>query len=169
MKRWTSLLLALLLVCSMAGAQAEAVTDEGKCGKTLTWRLLGDTLIISGDGYMEDFLFGEHSTNRANDGMRPPWENHKQNITAVIMEEGVKNVEQRAFTRCPKLKKVFIPKSMEGIYEFSFTDSPMIEALYYAGSEDDWENVDIIMGHDFDVDVASMKVIYNATVDMMTK
>jgi hypothetical protein len=63
------------------------VTDEkGGTTGTLTWKLSGGTLTISGTGAMPHY-----GSNYA------PWNNYRQSITNIIIENGVTNIGNYAF------------------------------------------------------------------------
>lgn len=88
-KRW-GLALVLALVCVVllcVGVSAETVA-EGVCGDDLTW-VLDDAgvLTISGSGEMEDYKSGSIT----------PWYSYRNDITTVIIEEGVTSVGNHAF------------------------------------------------------------------------
>ena len=111
-KRWTALLLALVLCLSVlpagvlaseAGA-AEAVSPSvmavtsGKCGKNVTWKLDGKgTLTISGKGEM-DHYWGAGSSS--------PWQDSCNKIKKVVVKSGVTGVGGYAFFDCKNLKSV---------------------------------------------------------------
>lgn len=125
-KRWTALLLALVLCLSVLPAgvlasetgAAEAVSPSvmavtsGKCGKNLTWKLDGKgTLTISGKGKMYDYRDGA------------PWSANLQKIKSVVIQKGVTNIGLCAFSNCSNLTKVTIPSSVTniGVCAFEFT------------------------------------------------
>lgn len=86
-------------VCSACGMIG------GVCGDNLLWTLDDEgMLIISGTGDME---------GSSSDCM--PWYNQKDNITAVIVEEGVTSIGSKAFHECNNLNAVSLPNSVSGI------------------------------------------------------
>ena len=73
----------------------------GFCGATasdtVTWKLTGgDTLTISGKGKMADY-------GNVND---IPWVNYRDNITEIVIEEGVESIGDFAFQDCSGLTSV---------------------------------------------------------------
>ncbi len=72
--------------------------SNGTCGaegneSSMTWSLDSDnTLIISGSEAMWDY-----STANIGSQKQAPWYEHKDNITTVIIEEGVTTIGMYAF------------------------------------------------------------------------
>ncbi len=117
-KRW-GLALVLALVCVVllcVGVSAETVA-EGVCGDDLTW-VLDDAgvLTISGSGEMEDYKSGSIT----------PWYSYRNDITTVIIEEGVTSIGNHAFDNfdtinCfyPLLTSVQLPGTLVSIGEYA--------------------------------------------------
>ena len=72
------------------------------------------TLTISGKGAMPNF---EGTGDPA-----CPWENEKQKIKKVIIEEGVTNIGKNAFRGCSELAEVHISKTVKKIGDAAFRD-----------------------------------------------
>ncbi|MCD7782890.1 MAG: leucine-rich repeat domain-containing protein, partial [Firmicutes bacterium] len=69
-------------------AATDDVTASGTCGANLTWALTSDgTLTISGTGEMYNY----------NKASYVPWYSYRDNITAVVIEDGVASIGQYAF------------------------------------------------------------------------
>lgn len=131
-KRWTALLLALVLCLSVlpagvlaseAGA-AEAVSPSvmavtsGKCGKNLTWKLDSKgTLTISGKGAMYDYF-----------AVAAPWEPQILKIKAIDIKEGVTKIGAGAFGGC-SVKQLKIPNSVTSIGESAFSELGGIKTI----------------------------------------
>ena len=85
---------------------------NGNCGTTdheseVTWSLnSGGVLTISGTGAMADF---DDSDSKA------PWLSYKDNITSVVIENGVTSIGNFAFYECEYLASVSIPASVTSI------------------------------------------------------
>ncbi len=110
-KRFFSLLLALCLLAGLMtipAAAEEVVT--GNCGKGLTWTLDGEeTLTISGEGAMSNYS----SDNT-------PWEQYKDTIRKLVIEDGVSVIGDRAFQNCTALTEVTLPAGAESIGRYAF-------------------------------------------------
>ena len=89
-----------------------AATDalSGACGDNLTWTLANGVLTISGTGPMWDYS----ETSPA------PWYDSSENITAVVIENGVTSIGNSAFFRCGNGGSLTIPNSVITIGEFAF-------------------------------------------------
>lgn len=110
-----SLVLALCLTLGLA-ITVSAAESSGTCGDGLTWRVSGGTLTISGTGPMEDYVYlsggsGEH-----------PWSGMEEDITAIVIEEGVTYIGEYAFCDFTNLKSVTIPASVQGFGRCAFLD-----------------------------------------------
>lgn len=114
MKRLVSGILCIAIVlCTMVciPIRAEAATSgtTGSC----TWSLDGTILTISGSGQMASYYTNGYLTDA-------PWGNE---VTHVIIENGVTNVSQYAFYGCSKLQSVTIPRSVTKIDRQAFDGS----------------------------------------------
>ena len=80
---------------------------SGICGDNLTWDLTDGVLTISGTGAMFDYTDG------------PQWEDH-QDITSVIIGNGVTSIGSKAFYNCATFTSVSIPNSVTSIGDWAF-------------------------------------------------
>ncbi|MBP3569394.1 MAG: leucine-rich repeat protein, partial [Lachnospiraceae bacterium] len=81
-------------------------------GSNITWTLYSDgTLTISGSGAMCDY---------ETDFFEAPWNEHKNDITTVIIEEGVTTIGRYAFMDCRALIQITIPQSVTTIGKGAF-------------------------------------------------
>ena len=85
------------------------MSSNGTCGENLKWKLVGDTLTISGTGKMEHYgwLFG-----------KAPWRKYDELITKVVIERGVTTTGMHAFRNCKRLRSVTLPDSLISIEGF---------------------------------------------------
>lgn len=150
MKKLLSALLVLVMLLSLPGIGALAASDE------LTWSLdKKGTLTISGKGEMPDYS-----------GDTPPWVKYRDDIKAVVIEEGVTHIGAQCFQFCTKLKSVTIPSSVESIgaaafyrcsalktvdipasveeiCDSAFNGCQKLETVYYGGTASDWNKIEI--------------------------
>ncbi|HOO06590.1 MAG TPA: leucine-rich repeat protein [Ruminococcus sp.] len=89
------------------------VTQKGKCGDDLTYTIVDGVLTISGTGAMSS---------------PSPFENHDQ-ITAVIIEEGVTSISSNGFYDCDSLKSVSLPSTLESIGSQAFAYCDVLREL----------------------------------------
>lgn len=99
--------LALALICVFTlptRAEAAKVIESGKCGDNLTWTLDSEgTLTISGTGDMYNYRGVEEVEGDYEDSVdwwdSAPWAGHFEDITRIIIEEGVTSIGNEAFGR----------------------------------------------------------------------
>ena len=103
------LLLLVLLLSLHAGAASPTSGRIGSC----SWRLEDGVLTVSGNGSMGN------STNI-------PWPN---DITAVIIEEGVTDICSSAFEGCTKLTSVSLPSSIRKIGREAFSGCSSLSSI----------------------------------------
>ena len=104
MKKLLSAFLVLVMILSLPGVGALAASGE------LTWSLdKKGTLTISGNGDMPNYSDDT-----------PPWEKYKDDIKAVVIENGVTHIGTQSFQYCTNLKSVTIPSSVESIGKAAF-------------------------------------------------
>ena len=142
-------LLILALGASLLLLRVPVRADEvisGTCGENLTWTLDSKgKLTISGTGEMEEFL------------VSTPWQYYANDVTKVIIEDGVTTVSFRAFFEftaleevvlgsslkriggqafrsCGKLEAVELPAGLEYIGDFSFMDCKKLQTIVIPAS-----------------------------------
>lgn len=92
------------------GSSWDVSATEGAGQVTARYDSSTTTLTISGTGAMADYTY----TTAA------PWSGVKQNITKVVVEEGVTNVGAYAFNYCRELSSVSLPDSLTKIGTYAF-------------------------------------------------
>ncbi len=122
-------LISLAAVVAMAAAMVSCGdkdgggTEQSGVFGTLTWKLTEKgTLTISGTGEMPDFdpddvgtaPGGSHYINTS------PWISHKDDITAVIIADGVTNIGELVFFQCNALTSVTIGAGVTSIENTAF-------------------------------------------------
>ena len=103
MKTTKILSLIALLLCFTLNLRAQS----GTCGTNLTWKLVNDTLIITGSGAMDNSR---------------PWSSYSSKIVHVSISEGVTNICDNAFVYHRKLLSVIIPNTVTSIGKEAFYD-----------------------------------------------
>ena len=130
-------------------------TPTGEPAGDTAWSLENGVLTISGTGPMEDY-----------DTAPRPWYEDRNNITEVIIENGVTGIGNAAFCDCHFLTGVTIPNSVTRIGDEAFRGCFTLTAVtipdsvtsigtaaflycdgltdvYYGGSEADWNAISI--------------------------
>lgn len=122
------LLVLLSLVLPWQAASAETVAG-GQLTDTITWDFQDGVLTISGEGGME------YATISG-----APWYYLRQEITTVIVEEGILGIDYHAFENCVNLTRVQLPSTLRSIrYDAFFNCQSLSEItlppnLKYIGS-----------------------------------
>ena len=65
------------------------------------------------------------------------------NLVTAEIGNGVDTLEGRVFAKCPKLRSVCLPDTIETIEAHAFSGCDDLEDVYYAGTEEQWNRVDI--------------------------
>ena len=113
MKKFLSILLAVLLVAAMIPLTASAATVSGTCGDNLAWTLEKGTLAISGTGPMDDYDNNYYET---------PWYEKLDSIQNVVINSGMTTIGDLAFASCGNLTSVTIPDSVTSIGDGAFAE-----------------------------------------------
>lgn len=126
MERLSILLIATVMAFNsfpfrMPVQSPDELVDSGTCGAQCVWKLSSDGILtISGDGSMADY--GTSSTREA------PYRMYQDQITAVVVEEGVTRIGQCAFVGLRNVKQVALADSIETIsYEAFYGDRSLTE------------------------------------------
>ena len=89
------------------------IIASGSCGPNVVWTLEdGGHLTISGDGNMYNWASSEDEY--------PSWSNYSNQITSVIIKDGVTSIGDEAFSHCNNLTTISIPNSVTSIGYLAF-------------------------------------------------
>lgn len=78
----------------------------------------------------------------------------RDDVTKLSIPEGYEHIRPDAFRECPNLTEIKLPLSLRGIMGLVFAGCDKIEKIFYAGSEPQWEELDISSNafEPFDID-----------------
>jgi hypothetical protein len=107
---------------------------KGRCGENVFWLFDNSTgtLTIFGIGAMYDYYEDYYS----------PW-CHSDYIKTVVINNGVTTIGGWAFERCTCYTSVTIPDSVTTIGEWAFWECNSLTDVYYSGTEEQWNEVNI--------------------------
>ena len=71
-----------------------------------------------------------------------------ENLTSVTLPDGIKHIEVEAFTMCPALTSITIPDSVTDIGIVAFYGCDKLDTVYYSGTKDKWNNIEIDVYND---------------------
>lgn len=89
----------------------DSAAEDSKCGENATWTLQDGVLHISGTGDMDDYDY---------DNTKAPWYGVKDQITSIIIDNGITSIGDFTFTELINLASVDIPDSVVRIGSCSF-------------------------------------------------
>lgn len=121
--------------CSICGG-TETETIGGVCGEAASWKLEEGVLTISGTGATD-----EYTRTTATDTVNYPWAEYVEEITAIVVEEGINNLDNYAFYNLKNVTQVTLPESLERLETRIFKGCTLLTAvtvpgtLKYAGLE----------------------------------
>ena len=136
------MLILALVFCVPVQAEPVASGTFGRSHLAMEWSVEGNTLYITGNGYMDGF-----SMNNSR-----PWDPYRGQIQRIVMTgsmdnigyhvfegctelteivwpDGLKYIHDYAFSGCTSLRKVTIPKHVEIIYENVFNGCIALEEV----------------------------------------
>lgn len=89
------------------------------------------------------------------------------NLKSVTISDGVNDIGEWAFANCPNLTNVSIPDSVSEISWGAFASCKSLTDVYYAGSKEGWEKIDICTefeGYDgYNQDLLNANIHFNST------
>lgn len=125
--RTLSLVLCLALCLGLCPVAQAAEVDGGTFGEdnSLSWSLNdAGELRVSGQGPMPDY--GNYNGT--------PWYPHREEITGVVIGEGITRVGSRSFERYSQLTSLTLPEGLEEIGYCAFGDCAALQELVIPGT-----------------------------------
>ena len=113
-------------ISSNHSGSAISSNHSGTCGDNLEWTFSGGTLIISGEGAMDDYYSYFDSLDE-NDYSTAPWSGLV--INEIVVEDGVTSIGDFAFEYCSSLTEIVIPDSVTSIGEGAFSDCDSLTSV----------------------------------------
>lgn len=111
----------------LAPLETRTITDSGTCGDNVTWTLYEDgELVISGSGEMGNYDF-QHDGGYGVSQNTSPWYSHSNNITSVVIKNGITNIGRCAFYDCKNLTNLSLSDSLTSIGSYAFYNCTNLE------------------------------------------
>ena len=98
-----------------------AIFAQGGQTGPLTWELQNGTLTITGTGAMPNYDQSGYTA--------APWRNYLNDITNIVIGNGVTSIGRNAFRRCSSLISVTIPSSVTSIGEYAFVECSSLPSV----------------------------------------
>ena len=98
-------------------------TAEGICGDNAVWSYANGTLTISGTGAMYDTGYNEDGS------MAYPWSAFAEEITTVVIGDGITEIGQMNFRYLEKLRNITIADSVTAIGSWAFWGCDSLETV----------------------------------------
>lgn len=97
------------------------ITEESgnTCGENLTWTLVDGVLTISGTGFMDEY----------SENYPAPWYELRNEITSVVINNGVENISESAFAECSSIVSIDIADSVNSIGPYAFKDCSALTSI----------------------------------------
>lgn len=89
-----------------------------------------------------------------------------RSLKSVIIPNGVKSICDYTFRYCSNLLSVTIPKSVTAIGKHAFLDSSKLTDIFYIGSKEIWENIEIDSTNYSDFEAYGTKIHYESNEEM---
>ena len=107
-----------------------AVIAEGWSGYT-TWKLTDDgTLAVTPtEQKLEDGQTNMKNYWKVNGVLTLPWSDYAEQITKVVIEEGIHDIGQMAFYELPNLQEVVLPESIVEIRNYAFKNCTSLTTI----------------------------------------
>ena len=64
-------------------------------------------------------------------------------LTSITIPDSVTSIGDRVFRNCTSLESIVIPDSVTSIDDYAFHNCSSLETVYYTGSEEDWQKINI--------------------------
>ncbi|MBR3868079.1 MAG: leucine-rich repeat protein [Clostridia bacterium] len=83
-----------------------------------------------------------------------------KSLTSITISDSVTSIGEEAFSDCESLTSITISDSVTSIGEYAFNKCNNLNTVYYTGTEDQWNNINIDQGNE---DLTNADIIFNFT------
>lgn len=131
--------------CEVCGKKAEKPASQG-----LRISIQGDHCVVTGLGSCTDadivvpaFYNGLPVTEIGESAFSGDENKACKKITGVLLPEGIEKIGSSAFYECNALASLTLPKTLKSIDFWVFGGCGKLKTVYYTGSLEDWEKIEI--------------------------
>lgn len=110
-------------ICNLCNSQPVEQVG-GSCGETALWTLAGEVLTITGTGSTDEYV-----RTAATDTVNYPWADYIDQITTILVEEGITTLDNYCFYNLSKVTSVTLPASLERLETRIFSGCTALEEL----------------------------------------
>ena len=82
-------------------------------------------------------------------------------LTSITIDDSVTSIGGGAFSGCNSLTSIVIPSGVTGVIYATFGGCSSLETVYYRGSEEEWDKIEI--DHNTNEDLLNAKIVFNYT------
>ncbi len=108
-----------MYICTSVLAEPVASGKFGRSNLEMEWSVEGNTLYITGNGYMDGF-----SMTRTR-----PWDPYRGQIQRVVMNGNIENIGYYAFEGCTELTEIVWPNGLKYIHDNAFRDCTSLKEV----------------------------------------
>jgi hypothetical protein len=121
---------------SSSDISEDGMIKTGMCGENISysWNTESGAVYITGSGDMYDYINGGTLTSDENEStVYSPF--LSSDIKSVIIEEGITDVGEGMFAKCPKLTNVELPETILEIKNEAFLECTALETILLMSSQ----------------------------------
>ena len=116
----SGLVIGILLLLMLPGLKISAEADRSGTFGKFAWTLEDGTLTISGEGILPNYYPAAGKEN---------WQAYNEEITELILEEGITGTGFMSFSDCTALETVTLPESLTVLGQYSFRNCTALESI----------------------------------------
>ncbi len=116
-------LIALLAMAETGMAEGTGTTVSGKLTSTITWSLSEGTLNIQGSGAAPNYEYPSSADPE------PPWYKYRNEITHIVVGEGINSLGNYFFKNCENVVNVQLPSSLYAIGGAAFVGNSSLTQI----------------------------------------
>ncbi|MDE5792052.1 MAG: leucine-rich repeat domain-containing protein, partial [Oscillospiraceae bacterium] len=123
-KNTLAMLFSALVVSANSANILPAFAEDVKTGEydNLNWTLENHVLTVSGNGRIDTTIGLHHS-------YLPSWNDYKDDIYEIVLEEGITGADEYALANYPNLEKITIPSTFTELDPYVLYNNPNLTEI----------------------------------------